>query len=256
MQELIKVQNVSQCYQKGNFFSKKKHTALENISFSLKKDRNLGILGKNGAGKSTLVRLLLGLEKPKTGRIEIFGTEHYNPLIKKNIQAIFQDPQSSLNPRFSAKECLLEGIRNFETLKDSNQASKNLAQMVRLRLEYLDKRSAFFSGGEQQRIAIARSIALKPKVLILDEALSNLDTHLQMQIITELRELQKKLGMTFIVISHDIRIILQFCQEIIVLHQGKIVFKTDIEEGLQNAILRDKNGFFKEICNANLFHQF
>lgn len=252
MRELIRVQNLSQSYIKGNFFSHKSCDVLKNISFSLKSGRNLGILGKNGAGKSTLVRLLLGLEKPKSGCIEILGAKSYANNIRRNIQAIFQDPPSSLNPRFSARECLLEGIRNFSVIGNAREVSEDLAKVVHLCVDNLEEKSVFFSGGEQQRIAIARSIALKPKVLILDEALSNLDAHLQMQMIAELRNLQELFGITFVVISHDLRIILQLCQEIILLHKGRIVFETNKEEGLRNALSRDKEGYFREICAASL----
>ena len=260
METLLKVRDITQSYKKGNFFSQaKEHYVLKNIHFSLTPNRNLGILGQNGAGKSSLVRILLGLERPKSGKVTILDYEYFqgkDKLIRQNIQGIFQDSQSALNPRLSARECILEGLANYNLITDKKLQSQKLANFVGLDPRSLDKKSAYFSGGEQQRIAIARAIALKPKILILDEALSNLDVHLQAKMIDNLKEIQHHFGITFIVISHDLRIILQLCQEIILLQKGEIIFQTTQEEGIKNAILRDKSGIFKEFFQASLQNSF
>lgn len=255
VQELIKVMGVSQYYKKGNFFSKTPlNMALNKVSFSLFENRNLGILGRNGAGKSSLVRILLGLEKPKSGQVTILSKEYFkgeDKNIKKSIQAVFQDPQSSLNPRWSARKCLLEGLENFKMLQDAKRQSEELMELVGLSKDSLDKKSSEFSGGEQQRISLARVLALQPKILILDEALSNLDVHLQMKMIETLKNLQKRFQMTYIVISHDLRIILQLCEDILLLQNGEIVFKTNKEEGIHHAILKDEKGYFSEFYQAS-----
>ena len=228
---------------------------LENLNFSLTQGRNLGILGENGAGKSSLVRILLGLERAKSGEIMVMGEKYFqgkDKKIRQNIQGIFQDPQSSLNPRWSARECLLEGLANYNLITNKTQQSEELAKFVGINPLMLDKKSSHFSGGEQQRIAIARAIALKPKILILDEAFSSLDVHLQAQMLDNLKKIQCDFALTLIVISHDLRIILQLCQDIILLKKGRITFQTTIEEGIENAISRDKMGDFKEFFRASL----
>ncbi|MDE5602304.1 MAG: dipeptide/oligopeptide/nickel ABC transporter ATP-binding protein [Helicobacter sp.] len=253
MQELIRVERVSQYYKKGNFFTKNPfNVVLDQVNFSLFENRNLGILGRNGAGKSSLVRILLGLEKPKNGQVKIFFKE--GDEIKKFIQAVFQDPQSSLNPRWSARKCLLEGLANFKMIKDAKRQSEELAELVGLSRDSLDKKSCEFSGGEQQRINLARVLALKPRVLILDEAFSNLDVHLQMKMIEKLKILQKQFSITYIVISHDLRIIFQLCEDVLLLRDGKIVFKTNKEEGVCQAISRDEEGCFSEFYQASFQH--
>ncbi|WP_104721769.1 ATP-binding cassette domain-containing protein [Helicobacter mesocricetorum] len=256
MRELIRVDGVSQYYKKGNFFSKAPlNVALEKVSFSLFENRNLGILGRNGAGKSSLVRILLGLEKPKSGQVRMFFDKKQE---RRLIQAVFQDPQSSLNPRWSARKCLLEGLENFKMLKNPKDQSEELAELVGLPKDSLDKKSFEFSGGEQQRINLARVLALQPRVLILDEALSNLDVHLQMKMIEMLKSLQKQLSITYLVISHDLRIILQLCEDVLLLRDGKVVFKTNKQEGIYNAILRDSKGdsagYFNEFYQASFWH--
>ena len=262
VQELINVKEVSQYYKKGNFFSRAPlNMALNKVSFSLFENRNLGILGRNGAGKSSLVRILLGLEKPKSGQVTILSKEYFkgeDRELKKSIQAVFQDPQSSLNPRWSARECLLEGLANFKMLKNAKEQSEELADIIELSKDSLDKKSSEFSGGEQQRINLARVLALRPKILILDEALSNLDGHLQMRMIEKLKSLQKQFQMTYIVISHDLRIVLQLCEDILLLKNGQIVFRTNKEKGIYKAISREQRGdgenYFYEFYQASFQH--
>ena len=260
MEKLLEVKNLTQSYKKGNFFSQsKQEVILENINFSLTQGKNLGILGENGAGKSSLVRILLGLEKAKSGEVKILGKKYFegsDQEIRQNIQGIFQDPQSSLNPRWSARECILEGLKNYHRIINKKQQSEELAKFVEINPLDLDKKSLYFSGGEQQRIAIARAIALKPKILILDEAFSNLDAHLQMQMIENLKKIQQDFALTLIVISHDLRVILQLCQEIILLKKGKIIFQASKQESIQDAILRDKTGVFREFLEASFQNTF
>ena len=134
METLLKVRDITQSYKKGNFFSQaKEHYVLKNIHFSLTPNRNLGILGQNGAGKSSLVRLLLGLERPKSGKVTILDHEYFqgkDKLIRQNIQGIFQDSQSALNPRLSARECILEGLAKHNRNTNKNIQKKKLAIVV------------------------------------------------------------------------------------------------------------------------------
>lgn len=249
---IIKINDIRKTYKSNNLAMLDiKNNILKNIDINLLYRRNLGILGKNGSGKSTLAKILLGLERYDSGNIEILGKNiklYFDKQLRKNIQAIFQD-SSYLNPNLSAIDTILEGIENFQKLSNKNEIAKKLAEIVQLNTDYLYKKNVEFSGGEQQRIALARILALEPKIIILDEAISNLDAHLQYKMIEVFKNIEQNTDTTFIVISHDIRIILQLCKDIVILDNGEIVYHTTIENGLQNAI---SNKYFIEFFNLDI----
>ncbi len=219
------------------FTSTPENVALSDISFEMLEGRSLGIVGENGSGKSTLVRLILGLEKPTTGDVLLNGSDVHELIhsgdfsFRKNMQAVFQDPASSLNPRWNAFKAISEPFKNFETYSDNELRAKVAELMIAVDLEPqdMDKNVMRFSGGQQQRICIARALALNPKVLILDEALSNLDMVVQVQILELLENLKSNKGISLFVISHDIRVVFKLCEDIIVLENGKIAEKMSIE---------------------------
>ncbi len=235
---MIKCNCVTKVYKRGSIFSSTPpNTALSEVSINMTSGRSLGVVGENGSGKSTLVRLVLGLEKTSAGEVLING-ENINTLIhqrdfsfRKNIQAVFQDPASSLNPRWSAFRAISEPFKNFEHYSENELRDKvaDLMKSVDLDIKDMDKNVTRFSGGQQQRICIARALALNPKVLILDEALSNLDIVVQAQIIELLENLKRDKGISLFVISHDIRVVFKLCEDIIVLEKGKVVEKMSIE---------------------------
>ena len=238
---ILECKNISKTYKKGNVFSLKKHIkVLDDVSFSVMKNRSFGLLGRNGSGKSTLTRIILGLERADSGDVFINSRSVRELVIKndnsfrKDMQAVFQDAGSSLNPRWTAFRAMTEPLCNFEKFsdKDIKETACTLAETVGIDPASLNKKTCFFSGGEQQRICIARALALKPSFLILDEAVSSLDMLVQYKIIDLFKDLRQKLGLTYLVISHDMRVIFNLCEDIAVLDEGKIVETLQIEKGL------------------------
>jgi len=206
--------------------------AINNLSFTLKKKETLGIVGESGSGKTSLVLAILKLIESK-GKINIDGEDLH--LLKKKdmlgfrkkIQIIFQDPFSSLSPRMTIKEIILEGLNiHFHYLNTSEKLIrvKNILKEVGLDYEEnLNKYPHEFSGGQRQRIAIARALILNPKLLILDEPTSALDVSIQNQIINLLNKLQEKYNLTYIFISHNMKVIRAVADKIIVLKDGVLV---------------------------------
>jgi ABC-type glutathione transport system ATPase component len=192
--------------------------ALEGVSFTLERGRTLAVAGPSGSVKTTLARCLAGLEKPSAGDVQFAGERF-------EIQLIFQQPAASLNPRFSAAEVVEEPLliqRRGSSLERRTRAASAL-QRVGLPAAVLDRRSHEFSGGERQRLAIARALVVEPKVIILDESLSGLDTGLQEQIAALLKDLQSELGISYVLISHDLGLAGGLAHEIAVMQSGRIV---------------------------------
>jgi peptide/nickel transport system ATP-binding protein len=190
----------------------------------------VGIVGESGSGKSTLARCLIRLIDPTEGRIH--WTEHevsqwpesrLRPL-RSLVQVVFQDPNRSLNPRRTVGQSMVEGAMNFgQTRAQAEALAAELMTQVRLPVEALQRYPSQFSGGQRQRLAIARALACRPKVLVADEAVSALDVSVQAQILNLLREIQGRLGLGLLFITHDLRVAAQLCDRVIVMHQGLIV---------------------------------
>ncbi|NDJ27088.1 ABC transporter ATP-binding protein [Campylobacter sp. MIT 19-121] len=219
---LLLAKNINLSYKQGGFFSRQKpKIVLNKLDLKLYEGVNLAIVGKNGSGKSSLVRVLLGLEKAKNASLNLNGFDFCTQKLeyKKSLGIIFQNPPATLNPNFSAKEAILEPLWNLNIDKQSQeQELKKLAKA--LNLSELDKKVPYFSGGELQRIALARALITKPSLLILDEALSNLDVLLQVQIIKLLKALQAEFKLTLLCISHDQNILNALCDELLELKDG------------------------------------
>jgi peptide/nickel transport system ATP-binding protein len=204
--------------------------ALKAASVAVRAGETIGIVGESGSGKSTLARCLIRLIDPTAG--EIHWAEHeiatlsesqLRPL-RSHVQVVFQDPNRSLNPRRTVGQSIVEGAINFGMSEDkARQLSETLMQQVRLPVESLSRYPTQFSGGQRQRLAIARALACEPKVLVADEAVSALDVSVQAQILTLLREIQARLGLGMLFITHDLRVAAQLCDHVIVMHQGNIV---------------------------------
>lgn len=234
-------ENISKTYKKGSFFSKKEETkVLNNISFQLQEGRSIGFVGRNGAGKSTLMKIILGLERADSGSIIFMGQNIHNlkysqrKEIYKNMQIVFQDPQSSMNPNMTVFQVISEPVNNYYKYKNDELINivKELLKAVELDTNIIDKNITMLSGGQQQRVAIARALAIKPKVIILDEALSNLDMVIQSQILKLLEDLKEKYNISLIVISHDIRVVFKLCDDIIFLENGEIKGNFSVENGV------------------------
>ena len=239
--DILSANNLSKFYSKNKgLFNKQSINlrAVNNININLKSKESLGIVGESGCGKSTLAKMLAGLITPSSGEIkiqdkDINNYEKYE--LPNHIQYMFQDPISSLNPRKTIYQSLaapLKYLRNLDE-KEIEKEIKNIIKEVNLKEEFLNRFPHEFSGGQAQRIGIARVLLSKAKIIILDEPVSALDVSVQSQILNLLNDLQKKFELSYIVISHDLAVIEAICDRVMVMYFGDIVEKSDAEELFQ-----------------------
>jgi ABC-type glutathione transport system ATPase component len=231
-QVLLRVENLRKRYERGNRFgSKEEIAALCGVSLSIFPRTTLALVGESGSAKSTLALCVACLERPTSGKIW-FGASEITSLSKKEsrairpqIQLVFQDPANSLNPRWSALEIVSEPLLIQDRLgkQERRQRAYALLERVGISPEKANQRPDEFSGGQRQRLAIARALTLDPKLLILDEALSALDCSVQAQIVNLLLELQSSLGLTYLFITHDFAMAAHISDAIAVMERGKIV---------------------------------
>ena len=217
--------------------------AVDNVSFELFEGETLGLVGESGSGKSTIAKIITGLVRPTNGEIFYNNLSLYNSKRKYQIdksrgqvQMIFQDPYSSLNPRFKVRDIISEPIRLFQKNISSSELTKNLYDLidiVGMSRQSLDRYPHEFSGGQRQRISIARALATRPRLLICDEPTSALDVSIQAQVINLLKDIQDELHLAMLFISHDLPVIRQMCNRIVVLKNG-IVCETKESEELFN----------------------
>ena len=206
-------------------------TALQNLSFDVYPGQTLAIVGESGSGKSTALRIALGLEKPSQGRVQFeqrdvtdLSWREFRPL-RQRIQLVQQNPFAALDPRFTIFDSIVEPLVSFGLLKGPalEQAARELISRVHLPLSYLDRLPRELSGGQRQRVAIARALALKPDLLLLDEPVSALDVSVQAQILDLLLELQKELGIAYVLVSHDLAVVANVADQVLVLRNGEVV---------------------------------
>ena len=217
--------------------------AVDNVSFELFEGETLGLVGESGSGKSTIAKIITGLVRPTNGEIFYNNLSLYNSKRKYQIdksrgqvQMIFQDPYSSLNPRFKVRDIISEPIKLFQKNISSSVLSKNLYDLidiVGMSRQSLDRYPHEFSGGQRQRISIARALATRPRLLICDEPTSALDVSIQAQVLNLLKDIQDELHLAMLFISHDLPVIRQMCNRIVVLKNG-IVCETKESEELFN----------------------
>jgi peptide/nickel transport system ATP-binding protein len=227
--------------------------ALENATLSLHAGQTIGIVGESGSGKSTLARCLVRLIEPSRGTIEwggaevaMLGERQLRPL-RSRVQIIFQDPNRTLNPRRKVGESIIEGAINFGlSAKEAWALADQLMDQVGLPRECLQRYPAQFSGGQRQRLAIARALACRPAVLIADEAVSALDVSVQAQVLELLRDIQSEFALALLFITHDLRVASQICDRVIVMHNGSIV-----EEGLTSEVYAcPKHDYTRDLLDA------
>jgi peptide/nickel transport system ATP-binding protein len=205
--------------------------ALNGVSFTIEAGRSLGIVGESGSGKSTLARLVMALDHPTSGRVELLGRDlHALPReqlrqARRDIQMVFQDPYGSLDPRQTIARIVTEPLAaQGDTTRDEQQRrAAQVLESVGLRASDLRKYPHEFSGGQRQRIAIARALITRPRLIVADEPVSALDVSVQAQVLNLLQDLQTEFGITYMLISHDLAVVHHLCDDVAVLWQGRIV---------------------------------
>jgi ABC-type glutathione transport system ATPase component len=220
--------------------------AVDDVSFRVQKSESLGLVGESGSGKSTLARLILKLIEPTSGDIIYNNVED----IRRECQIVFQDPQTSLNPRICIGEAVGEPILIHQLLAKEKIPKRvsELLQLVKLPGDYAKRYPHELSGGERQRVGIARALASRPKLLILDEPVSSLDVSIQVDILKLLREIRKELDLTYLFIAHDLSVIGFMCDRIAVMQSGKLV-----EMGERDQILKDpRDPYTRKLLNSTL----
>jgi len=228
---VLEAHELGKTYRERSLFGKAREVAAaDNVALTLRKGRTLGIVGESGSGKSTVARCIVRLIDPTTGSIRLVGreiSELSRRLLqphRKRIQIIFQDPYRSLNPRITVGESIAEGPINCGTpRKEALAKARELLELVDLPQDAISRYPHQFSGGQRQRIAIARALALDPDVLVADEAVSALDVSVQAQVLELLDEIQKRLGIALLFITHDLRVAAQICDDVAVMQHGRIV---------------------------------
>ena len=218
--------------------------AVDGVNFSIKNGAVFALVGESGSGKSTVARLVLRLIQPTSGQIlfrggevQMFRGESLREF-RKSVQIIFQDPFASLNPRMTVFDTISEPLKIHKLCKKAELRDKvvNLLNSVGLQAEVLHHYPHEFSGGQRQRICIARALAVSPEVLVADEPLSALDVSIQAQILNILQDLQRQSHISFLFISHDLRVVQYFSDEVAVMYLGKIVEHAQTEELFSNPL--------------------
>ncbi|CAN4272044.1 AppF ABC-type oligopeptide transport system, ATPase component [Methylophilaceae bacterium] len=211
--------------------------ALDDVSIELRAGKTLAVVGESGSGKSTLARCLLQLQPFDSGEV-LFAGQDLTKLdgtalrqMRKNLQMVFQDPFASLNQRMRVGEIVAEGLVIHGLGSTAEQHAKVIAMLKRVGLSESDmqKYPHEFSGGQRQRIGIARALVLSPKVVVCDEPVSALDVSIQAQILLLLKELQTEMALSYLFISHDLRVVRHIADDIVVMHQGKVVEQGQVE---------------------------
>jgi peptide/nickel transport system ATP-binding protein len=232
---------VGKTYVRRDWMGRARHnTALCDASVAVHRGETVGVVGESGSGKSTFARCMIRLIEPSEGSVH-WGDAEVQQLpegrlrpLRSRVQVVFQDPNRSLNPRRTVGSSLVEGAMNFGMdRQQARRTAEELMDRIQLPRTALERYPHQFSGGQRQRLAIARAIACQPQVLVADEAVSALDVSVQAQILELLREIQRDLGLGILFITHDLRVAAQLCDRVIVMSQGSIV-----EQGATGEVFR------------------
>ena len=253
---LLKVLNIKKSYTQKKFLKKSVKIVLNDVSLSLEQGKCVGIIGESGSGKSTLGRIITGIEKADSGVVEFEGKNIHqkeNRNMKNDISVVFQNYVSSVNPRFSVAQIIAEPLIISSQVNRSkidknkiDEEMKKLIKIVGLSEEFLERFPHELSGGQLQRVCIARAIVTKPKFILLDEAVSSLDVSTQVEILDLLQKLKKEYNLSYVFITHDLLTITYICDSVIFFKDGKIEEKIDDIRNLKNI----KKDYSKKLLEA------
>ncbi|HEY0328596.1 MAG TPA: ABC transporter ATP-binding protein [Rhodopseudomonas sp.] len=251
---VLEASELGKVYRERAMFGRAREVvAAQDVWLTLRKGRTLGIVGESGSGKSTVARCIVRLIDPSSGGVRLVGRE-ISDLSRRllqphrqKIQIVFQDPYRSLNPRISVGESIAEGPINYGMPhKQALAKARELLQLVDLPADAISRYPHQFSGGQRQRIAIARALALDPEVLVADEAVSALDVSVQAQVLELLADIQRRLGIALLFITHDLRVAAQICDDVAVMQHGRIV-----EQGPAGEILtHPREAYTRQLLDA------
>ncbi|MBC3889082.1 ATP-binding cassette domain-containing protein [Acetobacterium paludosum] len=235
---MLQVNDLSKVY-KGGFFSKDKLTAVESVSFQIKKGDCFGIIGESGSGKTTIGKIVAGLLKPTSGELYIDGknilknSEMKTSNFRRRVQMIFQEPDGVMDPRWKIERSMMEPLDIHFSLNRNQKIEKvnYWLETVGLTPEHLERYPFELSGGQLQRLAFARALSMEPDLIIADEPTSSLDVSVQAQILTLMKKIQKRYELTILFITHDLYVARQMCSEIAVMQNGRFV-ETGSAEGV------------------------
>ena len=231
---MLEVNNVCVSFRserQEKIFGTARNQVLFDVSLKVSQGTCLGILGESGSGKSTLGRVICGLLKPDTGEVKIqdvsvYASRNGRKNLQKRLSVVFQDYTTSANPRFRVKEIIAEGLaareRNQKIRLNRLEEINRLLELVGLNSSYANRYPHELSGGQLQRVCIARAVACQPEIILFDEAISSLDAHTQIQIMDLLHDLKEKLGLTYIFITHDLTSVTYLRDDVLFLYHGRI----------------------------------
>ena len=229
--------------------------AVDGVSLAVRRGRTLGIVGESGCGKSTLARMMVGLLQPTAGTIELDGrrvdalAREDRRALHRKVQMVFQDPLGSLNPRKTVRAILEAPLKALHGMdpKARRERVADLMSLVSLRAEFTERYPHEFSGGQRQRIGIARALAADPELIILDEPVSALDVSVQAQVLALLADLQARLDLTYVFISHDLAVVETISDDVVVMYRGRIV-----ERGTRDKIFADPRHEYTQLLLSSV----
>lgn len=247
MEPLLVVKDLKKYFpvKKGLWFGERADVrAVDGVSFAIGRGETLGLVGESGCGKSTTARLVLRLLEPTAGEVHFGKTPVFKAnrkemhQLRRKMQIVFQDPYSSLDPRMSVKEIVGEGLVIHRLARGQEKTDRvaELLEMVGLGREHMGRYPHEFSGGQRQRIGIARALAVGPELLIADEPVSALDVSIQAQVINLFEDLQGQLGLTYLFIAHDLRVVKHISDRVAVMYLGQIVELAESDELYRNPL--------------------
>ena len=249
---MLIVEKLTKYFDSG-FFQKKKLKAVEEVSFRILKGETLGLIGESGSGKTTIARMILKLIQPTAGHIFFNGTDVTKfdrkqiKKIRKEMQMVFQNPETAFNPKMKLRHSIAESLRIHRLVRRKDEKEKvfEMAKRLDLNTELLDRYPHELSGGQIQRAVLARILCLNPKLIVLDEPTSMLDVSYQAQILTLLKDIQQSFNISYLFISHDLDVVNYMSDQIGVLHNGKL-----IEYGSKYQVLtKPRHPYTKELIS-------